>query len=89
MRTRVVIVLEEILEDALEMSFADDDNMSQAFPADGSDQPFGVRILPRRARRNGLFFDPEGRHALGELRTLDAIAIAEQVFLAAFRKGTR
>ncbi len=71
------------------MSFADDDNMSQAFPADGSDQPFGVRILPRRARRNGLFFDPEGRHALGELRTLDAIAIAEQVFLAAFRKGTR
>ena len=29
MRTRVVIVLEEILEDFLEMSFADDDNMIQ------------------------------------------------------------
>ena len=40
----MVIVLEEILEDSLEMSFADDDNMIQAVPADGSDQPFSVRI---------------------------------------------
>ena len=88
MRTRVVIVLEEILEDSLEMSFADDDNMIQAFPAEGSDQPFGVRILPRRARRNGLFFDPEGRHALGELRTVDATFVhRDHITLRAARKS--
>jgi hypothetical protein len=37
MRTRVVIVLEEIPEDSLEMSFADDNHPIEAFPSDGSD----------------------------------------------------
>jgi len=42
------------------MSFSHDDHAIQAFAADGSDQPFGVRILPRSVRRNGLLLDPKG-----------------------------
>lgn len=74
------MVFEVVLENFLEVAFADDDHLIQALPADGSDESFDVRILPRRARCNGLLFDPEGRHAVGELGAVGAIAVAQQVF---------
>jgi hypothetical protein len=33
------------------VSFAQDDDMNDAFPADRTDQPFSMSILPRGARR--------------------------------------
>jgi len=33
------------------MSFADYDDMIDAFPADRTDQPFGISVLPWGARR--------------------------------------
>lgn len=57
MWTRVVIVLEVVLENFLEVAFADDDHSIQTLPADGPNEPFDVRILPRRARRGGLLLD--------------------------------
>ena len=79
MGTSKVVVVEVVLENALEVSFAEDDHLIQAFSADGLDQSFGVRILPRRARRSGLFLDAESRHASDELGTENTIAVAQQV----------
>ncbi len=47
MGTRVVIVFEVVLENVLEVAFADDDDVIEAFAADGPDESFDVRILPR------------------------------------------
>ena len=43
MRSAFVIILEEISEDAIQMPLVEDDDVIQAFAADGSDQPFDVR----------------------------------------------
>jgi hypothetical protein len=40
-------------EDTAEVSFAEHDHMIEAFPADGTDQPLRMRVLPRRSRRGG------------------------------------
>ncbi len=66
--TGKVVVVEVVFQNALKVSFSDDDHLIQTFPTDGLDRSFDVRILPRRTRRSGLFLDPEARHALGELR---------------------
>ena len=79
MWARVVIVVEVVLENCPEVSFADDDHLIQAFPADCPNQPFGVRILPRRVRGSQMFFDTEGSHAPAKLGTVDAIAVAQQM----------
>jgi hypothetical protein len=79
MWARVMIIVEVALENCPQMSFADDDNLIQAFPADCPDQPFGVRILPRRVRGGQRFLDTEGSYAPGKLGTVYAIAVAQQV----------
>lgn len=46
MWTSAVIVVEVVLEDFLEVAFPDDDNLIEAFAADGPDESFDIRILP-------------------------------------------
>lgn len=75
-----MIVFAVVLEDFLEMVFADDDNLIEAFAADCCDESFDVWILPRRAWRNGFLLEPKGRRAFGEFRTIGDIAVGQQVF---------
>ena len=79
MGTRMVVV-GIVLNNGPEVSFGEDDHAIQAFAPDGPDQSFDVWILPRSARRDGLLLDPKGRYTFGELCTVDAIAVAQQVF---------
>ena len=79
MWTRVVIVIEVVLEYFPEVAFADDNHSIKTLPADGPDEPFDVRILPRRTRRDGFLLDSKGRDTLGEFRSVVAIAVAQQV----------
>ena len=89
MGTSKVVVVEVVFQNAVKVSFSDDDYLIQAFPANAPDQSFDGGILTRRAPRGGHFLDPAAHHALGELRPVDAIAITQQIYSAAFRKGTR
>ena len=78
--TRMMVVVEIVLKNGPEVSFAKEDHAIQAFLPDGPDQSFDVWILSRSARRDGLLLDPKGRYTFGELCTVDAIAVAQQGF---------
>jgi hypothetical protein len=80
MWARMVIVLEVVPEDYVQVSFAEDDHLVQTVSANGPDQSFRVRILPRRVRGCPLFRDTEGGNALGKLGPVGPIAVAQQVF---------
>ncbi len=75
-----MIVVEVVLEDLLKVAFADDVDLIEAFSADSPAESFDVRILPRRSRHGWLLLNSKGRHTLGELVAVDAIAVAQQVF---------
>ena len=49
MRSRCVVVLDELFEDALEMTLASDEQPVEALGPCGADEPFGVRV--RRSRQ--------------------------------------
>ena len=79
MHSRVVIVIEVSGEDPLQVRFAQQDDVIQAFAADGTDQSLDVRILPRRARGGDHFLDAQVVDPLAEADAVDAVAVALQV----------
>jgi len=51
----------------------------QAVSSNGTDQAFGVRILPRTLRRREYFLDLQGRDSQTNIVAVHAIPIAEQI----------
>ena len=51
MRAYLVVVFHVRQQYVPKMSFAQDDNMIGTFPADRTDQPFSISVLPWGARR--------------------------------------
>src|SRR5437879_4680690 len=51
MRPYLVVITHVRQQDVTEMSLAEHNNVVKAFPSDRTDQPFGISILPRGARR--------------------------------------
>ena len=51
MRSRCVVVLDELFEDALEMTLVSDEKPVEALGPCGADEPFGERVGTRRADR--------------------------------------
>ena len=54
MRAYLVVVFHVRQQHMTKMSFAQDDDMIDAFSADRTDQPFSISVLPRGARRSWL-----------------------------------
>jgi len=61
------------------MPLAEDDDVVQAFSADGSDQPFAIGILPRRGGGNEYFFDAHRIDALAAFGREATVTVVEQV----------
>src|ERR1700736_3756742 len=61
------------------MGFAEHHNMIEAFPADRADQPFCVRVLPRRTRRRRAVSNADRSNAADKYLTVCTIAIPDQV----------
>ena len=57
--------------------FTEDDHVAQALPPNGADHPLDVRTLPRRSRRPQHFLNAKLFHLPGEIRTEDAVAVAQ------------
>src|SRR5258708_16769466 len=51
MRPYLVVILHVRQQDVTEASLAEHNNVVKAFPSDRTDQPFGICVLPRGARR--------------------------------------
>src|ERR1700680_308848 len=47
----LVVIIHVRQQDVTEVSLAEHNNVVKAFPADRTDQPFSISILPRGARR--------------------------------------
>jgi len=70
-----MIVLEVAAQDATQVPLIQHDDMVQAFSPDGTDQPFGVWILPRGTRSSEHLFYLEVLDTMTEVFAIDAIAI--------------
>ena len=51
MRPYLVVIIHVRQQYVTEVSLAEHNNVVKAFPADRTDQPFGISVLPRGARR--------------------------------------
>src|SRR6478609_381878 len=56
---RAVVIAHVRQQHVAQMAFAEYHDMINAFPADRTDQPFCIRIFPRRARRRRAVSDAD------------------------------
>src|ERR1700756_1122599 len=75
----LMIVIEEISKVPVKASFVEYDDVVQALAANGSDDPFDVSALPRRARSGQDLFDTHGLDLMNEVPPKDPVAIPQQV----------
>ena len=78
MSPRVVVIAGIGFEDPAKVSFAEHDNMIEAVPADGTDQPLRISVLPGRSRRRGTIADAHGLQPPAHGMTIGRIAVPDQ-----------
>src|SRR5215813_11168168 len=79
MRSRSIVIASILSQGPTQMRLAQHDDVVHALATDRSDQPLGKRILPRRARCNGLVANPHGSQSARDGNTVDLVLIADQV----------
>ena len=57
MRARPIVIFHVTEQQVTEVAFAEYNDVVKAFPADRTDQPFSISILPRGARRRRSIAD--------------------------------
>ena len=75
----LVVVRDEQLEPAAQISLTEYDYVVEAFPSNGSDDSFDVCSLPRRLRCRQYLLDAHGFDLLYKLTTEDAVAVSKQI----------
>jgi hypothetical protein len=61
------------------MPLAEHDNMVKTFPADRTDRPFTISVLPRRSRRGRPIPNAHCPKAADEDVTVDGVAVTDDV----------
>jgi energy-coupling factor transporter ATP-binding protein EcfA2 len=74
-----VVVDEVPAQQATQMGFVRHHDVVETLAAEGADEPFDIRILPRRPSRRLDFVDPHGLRAPLERDPVHRIAIAQKV----------
>ena len=78
-RTRLVIVARVRSQQMAKVPLAEHDNVVKTFPADRTDRPFTISVLPRRSRRDWLIPDAHRPNAADEDVAVDSIAVTDDV----------
>ena len=84
MRAYLIVVFHVRQQHVTKMSFAQDDNMIDAFPADRTDQPFSIAVLPRGARRRWSITNTHRSKSSDEGVTIGPIPITDQIARSSF-----
>src|SRR6201996_9635566 len=79
MRTHLVIVARVRSQQMAKVPLAEHDNVVKAFPADRTDRPFTISVLPRRSRRGWPIPDAHRPNAADEDVAVDSIAVTDDV----------
>ena len=72
-----VIVIEIICQNPSELLFVYDDDSIEAFSPNGTYQPLGKWILPRRSRGGQLLLDAHPIYPMYEQRAVDRITVPQ------------
>ena len=72
-----MIVVDVLSQDSPEVSLVEDDHVVETLAPNASNQPFDVRILPRRARRRPNLVDADSCDALAEVPIIDSISLSQ------------
>ena len=75
----LIIVFHVTQQHVTKMAFAYYDDMIDAFPADRTDQPFSISVLPWGARRRRPITNAHGSKSSDEDLTIDPIEIADEM----------
>src|SRR5580704_17548530 len=79
MSPRVVVIAGMGFKDTAKVSFAEHNNMIEAFPADGTDQSLRVRVLPGRSRRGVTIANAHNLQPPTHGMAIGRIAVSDQV----------
>jgi hypothetical protein len=79
MSSGVLVVGKITSQSPAQRSFIPHDDVVQAFPANGTDQPLHKRILPWRSRRGNHFLYPQAFRHFYPVIPVDRIAVAQKI----------
>jgi hypothetical protein len=79
MRAIGVVVIKIRLQDALEVPFLRNDHVIKHLAANAADEPYDVRILPRRPRGDQDFLNAYVADLLSEWRPIYVIAAPQEI----------
>src|SRR6266851_1701158 len=79
MRARALVIMKIAVQSPPQRSLVPYDDVIQALPANGSDQPLHIRILPWRSRRDNHFFYAHPVGGYDDVLSEDRIPIADQI----------
>lgn len=74
-----MIVVEIARQNSSKVSFASDDDVVEAFAADGANQAFHVWRLPGAPGRDENLFDAHIMYPIAELAAVDSVAVSQEV----------
>src|SRR5450432_3433452 len=77
MRSHAVIIVRIVFQNSTEKFLSQDNDVVQTLAPDGSDQPFGKAVLPRRGRCNWLVSDSHGTQSARDDSAVDSIPISD------------
>ncbi len=77
MRSRLVVVAHVGSHNSPQMRFPEHDDMIEALPAQCSDYPLDIRILPGTVRRNDYLLNADGLHPFPERQAVHSIPVAD------------
>src|SRR5215470_20261771 len=74
-----VVVVDVLRHDLSKMSFAEHDDVVEAFPSNRPDHPLGIRVLPRRAGRNDGLLDVQHPSLMRKSFAIDLVSVPNQI----------
>src|SRR4029077_6352674 len=75
----LIVVVHIRQQHVAKMAFAYYDDMIDAFPADRTDQPFSISVLPWRARRRRPITNADRSKSSDERHTIRALEITDEM----------
>jgi hypothetical protein len=79
MRSELVVIGSVGSKDPAQATFAEDDDVIEAFPADRADQPFHMPILPGRPWSGRVIADAHGGETSGNGMTIRSVSVPDEM----------
>ena len=79
MRAGLIVIFHVTEQQVTEVALAEYDNVVKAFPADRTDQPFSISILPRGARRRRSIADAYRSESANKDLTIGPVPVPNEV----------